>query len=124
MCVVSFIGDDFRKRTEQDDLWKKFLNPITPNQQYNPEPLGKPTTNPGTGNIDLGLATKAEVEILRREVEQLKELLKGAIEYDKRNNEPHCEIDEKVALLKKIAEAFGIDLTDIFENKTKQNDNA
>lgn len=48
----------------------------------------------------------------------MKELLKKAIEYDKKNNEPHCEVEEKIATLKKIAEMVGVSLEDIFkENK-------
>ncbi len=40
----------------------------------------------------------------------MKELIKKAAEYDKRNNEPHCENPEKVKLLKQIADLFGIEL--------------
>ncbi|RWO20641.1 hypothetical protein [Mesorhizobium sp.] len=33
---------------------------------------------------------------------------------DERNNEPHCEIEDKVALLKRVAEAVGVDLAEAF----------
>jgi hypothetical protein len=48
-------------------------------------------------------------------------LLERALKYDQDNNEPHCETESKVALLRKVAEAFGVDLNDI-EIKTKKND--
>jgi hypothetical protein len=52
---------------------------------------------------------------LKKEVEEMKELLKRAVEYDERNNEPHCEIEEKVEVLKKVAELLGVDLDSIFK---------
>lgn len=37
-------------------------------------------------------------------------LLKGAKEYDKRTNQPDCELEEKKALLKKLADQLGINI--------------
>jgi hypothetical protein len=56
--------------------------------------------------------TKEEFDALKKEVEDMKALLKKAKKYDEENNQPDCEMDEKVALLKKLAEAVGIDLED------------
>ena len=103
MCVVSLIGDHY------NDKWKTnpFLNPppnINPNQNTS-----------GIINYSFDLVTKSEFEALRKEVLEMKELLKRAVEYDKKNNQPHCEMDEKVALLKKIAELVGVSLDDIFK---------
>ena len=50
----------------------------------------------------------------------MKALLIRAKEYDERNNEPHCEMEEKVELLKKIAAAVGVDLSEVFGNGNSQ----
>lgn len=96
MCVVSMIGDHY------SDKWKdKWNNPLNP---FMPTPL-KPFT---------GFVSKEEFDALKKEVQEMKELLERAVEYDKRTNQPHCEMEEKVALLKKVAEAVGVDLSEIF----------
>lgn len=87
MCVVSMVGDHF------NDKWKdrQFPGFLPPND-----------------------VQRVEFELLRAEVKEMKELLLKAVEYDKRNNEPHCEMEEKVALLKKVAELVGVSLEDVF----------
>lgn len=57
--------------------------------------------------------SKEEFDALKKDVEEMKELLKRAIKYDEENNEPHCEVDEKVEFIKKLAEYIGVDLTDV-----------
>ena len=61
--------------------------------------------------------SRAEFEALKKEVEEMKALLKRAKEYDEKNNEPNCEIEEKMAMLKKFADAVGISLDDVFVKK-------
>lgn len=103
MCVVSMIGDHYH------DKWKEYVPQppiITPNiieQQIVFKPL----------------VTQEEFLKLKEEVLEMKELLKKAIAYDERNNEPHCEIEEKIATLKKIAEMVGVSLDDVFNIKSK-----
>ena len=46
-----------------------------------------------------------------QEVEEFRKLLERAREYDKKNNEPDCELAEKKAALKKIADSLGIDIS-------------
>lgn len=89
MCVVSMIGDHY------SDKWKQ------PNYQQIFSTFPE--------------VSRHEFEALKKEVLEMKELLKKAVEYDKKNNEPACEIEEKVALLKKIAELVGVDLKDILK---------
>jgi len=55
-----------------------------------------------------------ELQKLRDEVREMKELLKRAIQYDKDNNQPDCEKPEKIAFLKRMAEMVGITLDDVF----------
>ena len=35
-------------------------------------------------------------------------------EYDKKNNEPDCQMKEKIAMLRKICEAVGVNIDDLF----------
>jgi formate-dependent nitrite reductase cytochrome c552 subunit len=106
MCAVSMIGDHYRDKwgKEHPDWFKPSIIPNHPNP-FTQFPTAMPSV------------TKQEFDALKKEVLEMKELLKRAIKYDEDNNEPHCEIDEKVALLKKVAEMVGIDLTDIFTPK-------
>ena len=91
MCTVSMIGDHF------NDKWKQ-----PPYQQI--------FTN-------IPDVSRAEFEALKKEVEEMKALLKRAKEYDEKNNEPNCEIEEKMAMLRKFADAVGIDLDDVIKKK-------
>lgn len=89
MCVVSMVGDHFNDKWKQPDYQQYFQN--------------------------LDKVTREEFENLRKEVLEMKELLKKAAEYDKKNNEPNCEMESKVAMLKKIAELFNVDLSEVLK---------
>lgn len=102
MCVVSMVGDHF------NDKWKDPLNPYYPQIQ-------KITNDSIDFESLLKTVTRSEFDALKKEVEEMKKLLERALEYDKRNNEPNCEMEEKVALLKKVAEAVGVNLNEIFK---------
>jgi len=98
MCVSSMIGDYFGdKFTEK------------PQQQ---QPLTWPYP------FDGEKPTKQEFDDLKKEVLEMKELLKRAIKYDKENNQPNCEIDEKMEFLKQVAGLVGIDLGDVLIKST------
>ena len=91
MCTVSMIGDHFNDKWKQPPYQQIFTN--------------IPDVN------------RAEFEALKKEVEEMKALLKRAKEYDEKNNEPNCEIEEKMAMLRKFADAVGIDLDDVIKKK-------
>lgn len=95
MCVVSMVGDHYQ------DKW----NPL--NQQTGGQIDWTDVLNPSV--------KKNEFEALKKEVEEMKKLLERALEYDKKNNEPHCEMEEKVELLKKVAKLVGVDLERVFK---------
>lgn len=86
MCVVSMVMDHYA------DKWKPYIEP-----QY---PFGE--TMPLAPSIP---------QITKEEIEEFRKLLERAREYDKRNNEPDCELDEKRQLLKKIAKQLDIDIS-------------
>lgn len=90
MCAVSFVGDFY------SDKWRQ------PN--YGPIYV--------TGNE----VTRFEFDALKKEVLEMKELLMRAKKYDEETGQPDCEMEDKVALLKKVAELVGVDLKEVFKN--------
>ena len=91
MCVVSMVGDHYHDKWNQPPYKQLFTN--------TPE------------------VSRAEFEALKKEVQEMKALLKRAKEYDERNNEPNCEIEEKMKTLRKIAELVGVNLDDVLKSK-------
>ena len=104
MCAVSMVTDYWKK----NDQWK--YGGIYPGAPSMPG-VGLPAT----GGLSYNPPTRAEFEQLRKEMMELKELLKAAKAYDDLTNQPNCEKEENVKVLKKVAEALGVDLNDIFE---------
>lgn len=105
MCSVSMVSDHFM------DIWpQKYPDtfPISPTSVPNVPPVVK-----WPQQVDQ--ISREEFDDLRKDVEEMKLLLQRAKEYDERNNEPHCEMEEKVALIKKVAELVGVDLGDVFK---------
>lgn len=101
MCVVSNVGDYFGKRFPHDyPDW--FPPPITPA----PMPIVTPIIPPGV--------SKQEFDKLKKQVEEMRELLKKAKAIDEATEQPSCEKEEKVAMLKKLAELVGVDLGEVF----------
>lgn len=97
MCVYSMIGDHY------NDKWR---------EQYPWVPQTIPASDSNI-NIYPAAITRAEFDELKRDVLEMKELLKRAKIYDEEHGEPDCQKDEKIALLRKIAELVGIDMEDV-----------
>ena len=112
MCIVSMIGDHYRDTFPTRPYWPH-IEPHLPSLPAVPFP----TTTPSTLTFNLPSITREEFDALKRDVEDMKELLKRAKAYDEANGEPDCEIDEKMALLKKIAAVVGIDLDEVLTKK-------
>lgn len=105
MCVYSLVVDHFT------DKWRPYV-PAWPPEGTGGNGIGVPP------NITIGITsplTQAEIDQFRRDVAEFKILLERAREYDRRNNEPECESDEKLTILKKIAAALDIDLTEVLK---------
>jgi len=64
--------------------------------------------------------SRQEFDDLKKEVAEMKELLKRAKEYDERTGQPDCEIDEKMDLLRKVAKLVGVDLDDVLRPTKKR----
>lgn len=127
MCTVSMVGDHYRETWP--NKYPDIFRPPTsvPGQPANPivdwEQLDKQTQQAvEVWNLKNRIAElekgseedKQTIADLRRDVDEMKALLKRAHQYDIDNDEPHCEMDEKVAILKAVAEALGVDLGDVF----------
>lgn len=104
MCTVSMVGDHYR------DIWKQ-------RDWYQPHfPMTPAIPMPGPNQtivVQPPSISRAEFDELKREVTEMKALLKRAKEYDERNGEPNCEMDEKMAILRKVAELVGVKLDDV-----------
>ncbi len=68
----------------------------------------------GIGGLNYNPVSRAEFEQLRKEMLELKELLKSAKAYDVATNQHNCEKEENVKVLIRIAKALDIDFEDIF----------
>lgn len=90
MCVVSMVGDFAQDRWPKTYPW--VVKPMT-GEDFMPKEV-----------------SRAEFEALKREVEMIKELLEKAKVYDKVNNEPNCEMADKIALLKRVADLVGVEI--------------
>lgn len=117
------VGDAFKDRWGDKfppDWGQAPVIPTIPSQPFPFDP-GREWIAPQPGKLpDMSQLAKCcscdwdSFNALKREVELMKELLIRAVQYDKDNDEPHCETDEKIAFLKRVAEWVGIDLNDVF----------
>lgn len=101
MCIVSNIGRDWTQDFPNRFPW------ATPG-------IYPPYSSGGAPEPDLSkYATKEEIEALRKEMKELKKLLKAAKRYDEKTGQPDCEVEEKVELIKKIADLVGVDMSKV-----------
>lgn len=108
MCTVSMIGDHYR------DMWnpKPWWPGVVPMVPAVPMPETPPPIIINKSDV-----SRAEFEELKRQVLEMKELLKRAKAYDEKNGEPDCEIDEKMEVLRKVAKLVGVDLDDVLAKR-------
>lgn len=94
MCVSSMVMDHY------GDKWEKLRKEMEKFEYTYPTPI-IPQPHPSP--------------ILLSELEELKILLEKAREYDKKNNQPDCGLDEKKERLRKLAEELGVKIDFIDE---------
>ncbi len=97
MCAVSMIADDWNRTTLPNYISNIPTNPLDQVVITLPSDI-----------------TRFEFDELKKEVENLKRLLINAKEIDEVTGQKDCEKEEKVAMIKKIAELVGVDLSEIF----------
>lgn len=86
MCVVSMVMDHYW------DKWREYpYGPTSPNT----DPCIRPAIYP-------------QRQITPEEVEEFRRLLERAREYDRKNNEPDCELDSKRKRIKDLADQLGV----------------
>lgn len=90
MCVVSMVGDHYH------DKWQREWPQVLPNTNQ-PVPAFPPVS-------------RMEFDELKRDVQEMKELLIRAKKYDEENGEPECEIEEKMDVLRRVAKLVGVEL--------------
>ena len=93
MCTVSMVGDFYSEK------WRPQFPDSFPAA---PQTL---TFWPGV--------TREEFDQLKREVQDMKLLLERARDYDRANGEPECSQEEKLALLRRVAELVGVEFPDL-----------
>jgi len=92
MCVYSMIAQD------KIGVWeKKYWKDIPKIEDIDDFLYPKPTVQPS-------------IEKLEEEIEELKRLLKLALEYDIKNNEPECESENKKRKLTEMAKKLGVEI--------------
>lgn len=102
MCVVSMVMDHYT------DRW----TPVIPDN--GPWVVPKPDESEYKKRMQeliekIGkVVAPKEPAITDEEIKEFRKLLDRAREYDERNNEPECEMEQKVELLKAIAKALGV----------------
>ena len=105
MCVVSAIGDNWKQQFPQKfPDWTETVK-YWPTIQQNPETILLNRTE-----LE---AVRKDIEAIRNEMIELKKLLKAAIDFDAKTGQPHCENEDKIALIRQVAEAVGVDLRDL-----------
>lgn len=96
MCVYSMIMDHYY------DKWK-----------WTPQP----TTPPTIPSINIPTVINIPT-ITADEINEFRKLLERAREYDKKHNQPNCELEEKKAKLKRLAKELGVDIAFIDNEET------
>ncbi len=85
MCVQSMIMDH-----TQDEWWRRWQNELKTGISPGPYPTKSPP-------------------VTQEEIDEFRRLLERAREYDKRNNEPDCEMESKKQKLRDLAKELGIE---------------
>jgi len=104
MCMVSNIGDGWRRTLPEKYPW---LPEHFPHYPYPENPVPVIPFQPSV--------SREEIEQLRKEMEELRKLLEAAKKFDEKTGQPHCEVDEKVAVVKAVAKMVGVELGDVFD---------
>lgn len=113
MCVVSMVTQHYL------DKWPVPQAPYVAPYPGGSYPGNHPWTNPtipAEQPIDLEklnkllrpTPTQEESLQFRNDMAEFKLLLERAREYDKRNNEPNCELDSKKTAIRALADHFGV----------------
>jgi hypothetical protein len=108
MCIVSNIGDSIGSYPWKDPNSEPWVWPTT---DKTTSPIVNIPDAPDMPALDsdselIGLQVKAVKEWLLK----IDKILIAARDFDEATGQPDCETDEKMAKLKELADAFGVDM--------------
>lgn len=102
MCAVSMIADEWNKNRLHDFI--PWTNP----------PYYPPFT-PSTTHYTGPPPSRTEFELLKKQLQELKKSLEVAKQEDIDNGEPDCEMEEKIAIFRRLGELFGVDFNEVLK---------
>lgn len=88
MCTVSAVGDVYQRH------WTTQFPAITQT---------------------IPTVSREEFDALKREVEECKRILTKAKKFDEETGQPDCEMEDKIALIKKVADLVGVDMSEVWD---------
>ena len=93
MCAVSFIGDSYKRFFEESPFrpWHGIIS--------------------GVGGA--AGPSKADFDALKAKVEEMLAMLKAARQFDIATGQKDCQMDEKIEMLRKVADVVGLDITNV-----------
>jgi len=110
------ISDHYDKKWDE---YKKIIQQPGPGQG----PFYPPTTivpiDASTVTTTFIQISRTEFENLKKQVEEMRELLTKALAYDRMTNQAECSNEEKLDRLEKVAKFVGIDCDDLFKELRK-----
>lgn len=92
MCAVSMVIDHY------NEDWRRRYYPVNPEPNFVPKYPFWPSNPPQPSYPS------------SEDIESLRKLIERAKEYDAKNNEPHCEMDEKKKKLLDLAKELGVEI--------------
>ena len=98
MCSYSMIADHFH------DKWTQPPYVVPPPRPMDPQPV------PNVMPYPIYVPQPLPRPITQDEVDELRELLRKAKEYDKKTNQEDCELEEKKEKLRKLAREYGLEI--------------
>lgn len=113
MCAVSNVGDNYQNQWQRQPWFNPQVQP------------GQGGIGPGTGGGG-GLSgpftlspppTREEFDQLKKEVLEMKQLLIKAKAEDVATGQKDCEMEEKLKVLRAVADLVGVDLNDVIPKK-------
>ena len=113
MCAVSMVMDHYRDR-----WYPRVPEPFYP--YVHPDPV-KPVDWAEFAEKLKQFQRQvkpSEPAITDEEIREFRKLLERAREYDKRMNQPDCEMDDKRNVIKRIAAILGVDVSFVDEPTT------
>lgn len=57
--------------------------------------------------------SKEKTKALKKDLKSLRKLLKAAMKFDKETGQPDCHVDEKVGIIKKLADEMNVNMKGI-----------